>query len=123
LLAYQLGIKRELFGGYIHGDIIYALIACGAVLLIMWWYTNSLRVTVLAFLEILTSLGLGFFVYCTVLRMPQFPMMNATTIFLAIGIGADDVFVYVDSWRHSRTEVPRNMEGGRETDRDWKARR
>ena len=90
-MAYQLGTKRELFGGYIYGDIIYALIACGAVLLIMWWYTNSLIVTILAFLEILSSLGLGFFFYCSVLRMPHFPFMNVTTVFLdrrsAIGKG------------------------------------
>ncbi|GMH88013.1 hypothetical protein TL16_g11030 [Triparma laevis f. inornata] len=101
LLGFNLGTKREIFTWYIMQDINYAVIACAVVLILMWWYTNSLRVTLLAFGEILSSLGLGFFLYNTVLRLPHFPFMNATTIFLAIGIGADDVFVYVDSWRHS----------------------
>ncbi|GMH83615.1 hypothetical protein TrVE_jg11378 [Triparma verrucosa] len=101
LLGFNLGTKKEIFTWYIMKDINYAVIACFVVLVLMWWYTNSLRVTLLAFGEILSSLGLGFFLYNTVLRLPHFPFMNATTIFLAIGIGADDVFVYVDSWRHS----------------------
>jgi len=113
-MAYQLGIKRDIFGGYIMGDINYAIASCLCVVVIMWWYTNSLKVTVLAFLEILSSLGLGFFFYSTVFRMPHFPFMNATTIFLAVGIGADDVFVYVDSWRHSRREVERGEKERRE---------
>ena len=34
-------------------DINYALLAMAVVLMLMWWYTNSLRVTLLAFGEIL----------------------------------------------------------------------
>jgi len=110
LMGFNLGTKRDIFTWYIMHDINYALIAMAVVLMLMWWYTNSLMVTLLAFGEILSSLGLGFFFYSTVLNLPHFPFMNATTLFLAIGIGADDVFVYTDSWRHSLTAV--KGEGG-----------
>ena len=76
----------------------------------MWWYVGSLCVTLLAFIEILSSIGLGFFFYRSVLKLPHFPFMNLITIFLAIGIGADDVFVYVDCWRQSR-QLPRSCGG------------
>ena len=32
---------------------------------------------------------------------PFFPFLNMVTLFLIIGIGADDVFVYVDTWKSS----------------------
>jgi hypothetical protein len=47
LLGFNLGTKREIFTWYIMQDINYAVIACAVVLVLMWWYTNSLRVTLL----------------------------------------------------------------------------
>ena len=42
--------------------------------------------------------------------------MNILAIFLVLGVGADDIFVLVDSWKQSRVDVkPREVserEGG-----------
>jgi hypothetical protein len=110
LRGFKLGIKQYLFAPALINDIYYAVYAVLIVVGLMWFYTNSLIVTLLSFGEILSSLGLGYFFYYTVLRLPHFPFMNAITIFLAVGIGADDVFVYVDSWRLSRKFVPEEPE-------------
>ena len=119
LAGFKCGIKRDLFAPAITHDIYYAVYAVVVIILLMWWYTGSLIVTTLAFLEIMSSLGLGYFFYFPVFRLPHFPFMNAVTIFLAVGIGADDVFVYVDSWRLSRDVVPRDA-GGEEEEKGWR---
>ena len=34
--------------------------------------------------------------------MPFFPVLNLVAVFICIGVGADDVFVFVDQWRAAR---------------------
>ncbi len=34
-------------------------------------------------------------------RFHYYTQLHILTIFLALGVGADDVFVYVDCWRQS----------------------
>ena len=38
-------------------------------------------------------------VYQVVLGMPFFPALNLVAVFICIGVGADDVFVFLDQWR------------------------
>ena len=45
-----------------------------------------------------------------VLNLPFFPFLNLTGIFVCIGIGADDVFVFIDAWKQSAIIM------GKETD-------
>jgi len=102
LIGYEVGIKMVIYNDAIIADLRLAGAALICVVVLMWYYTGSAIITVLAFLEIFSSLGLGFLLYQKVVGIKFFPFMNAVTIFLAVGIGADDVFVYVDSWRHSK---------------------
>ena len=106
LIGFSVGIKRDIFVEAIVRDVGKAVGAMFCVFALMWWYTRSFAVTTLSFLEILSSLGVGYFIYVVVLGLKFFPFMNVVTLFLAIGIGADDVFVYIDCWRLSLVEVP-----------------
>ena len=36
-----------------------------------------------------------------ILWMPMFPFLNTVSFFIVIGIGADDVFIYVDAWKQA----------------------
>ena len=42
------------------------------------------------------------FVYNRVFNMPFFPFLNITIIIFIIGIGADDVFVYIGEWEQAK---------------------
>ena len=105
LLGYEMGIKGDLYKDAIMGDLRYAVGALVAVIFLMWYYTGSFLITLFAFLEILSSLGLAFFLNLKIMKVPLFPFMNAVTLYLAVGIGVDDVFVYIDSWRNSKDYV------------------
>lgn len=39
----------------------------------------------------------GYFLYMVVLWMPFFPFLNITGLFICIGIGADDIFVFLEA--------------------------
>ena len=43
-----------------------------------------------------------------ILRMPFFPFLNASGMFVCIGIGCDDVFVFVDAWKASGVQLGRD---------------
>ena len=63
-------------------------------------------ITCLAYLEIMSALGVAYFLYMVVLNLPFFPFLNLVGIFIVIGIGADDVFVFIDAWRQAEVMMP-----------------
>ena len=58
-------------------------------------------ITILAYIEIMSALGVAYFLYMVVLNLPFFPFLNLVGIFIVIGIGADDVFVFIDAWKQA----------------------
>ena len=46
--------------------------------------------------------ALGLFIYAFVLQRPYFAQVHLLAIFLALGVGADDIFVFMDAWRQSQ---------------------
>jgi predicted RND superfamily exporter protein len=43
-----------------------------------------------------------------VLWLPFFPFLNLVGVFIVIGIGADDVFVFMDAWKQSEVMMTGN---------------
>lgn len=70
-------------------------------------HTGSVFVGGLGMLQILLSIPFSFSFYKFVLGIPFFSQMHILTIFLVLGVGADDVFVLNDAWKQSLTAVPR----------------
>ena len=102
LVAYELdGAKFALFNTAIMADALWALLAFLLVGFVLRSHVGSTPLALAALVQIVLSVPLSYFVYFAVLRMPFFPFLNMVTLFLIIGIGADDVFVYVDTWKQS----------------------
>ena len=76
------------------------------IFLMMWLYSGSVAFTALAFAQIMLAVGLAYAIYFVVFQMPFFPFINMCGIFLCLGIGADDVFVFVDCFSHISGEYP-----------------
>merc|ERR1719362_1946498 len=51
--------------------------------------------------QILMSFPLAYFFYRFIYGIPQFDMLSILVIFVLLGIGADDVFVFTDAWLQS----------------------
>lgn len=102
LTAYELdngGIKMTLFTELLLSwDMPLITIGNSFIFLMMWLYSGSYAFTVGAFMQIFLAVGLAYAVYFVVLQMPFFPFINMCGIFLCLGIGADDVFVVIQTF-------------------------
>ncbi|KAL2743261.1 protein dispatched [Vespula maculifrons] len=94
----QLGLKSTLFDSLLVSDFSLVLTGFGFVTLCIWIYTGSLLLTITTFFAVLFSLGISYAVYTLVLRIKFFPFMNLLAIVVAVGIGADDAFIYCKVW-------------------------
>ncbi|KAG7206137.1 hypothetical protein KM043_003529 [Ampulex compressa] len=94
----QLGLKSTLFDRLLISDSSLLLTGFAFVTVCIWAYTGSLLLTVTTIVAVLFSLGISYALYTLVLRIKFFPFMNLLAIVVAVGIGADDAFIYCKVW-------------------------
>jgi predicted RND superfamily exporter protein len=87
----------------------------------MWIHTKSFFIAAVAMLFIILSFPLSYFIYRLIYRVTYFSPLQIMAIFLLLGIGADDVFVYVDAWKQSSVVLGANCDLERRT--SWVYRR
>eukprot|EP01083_Nonionella_stella_P149835 476462_1 len=73
---------------------------------IMCWHLNSLFLATTGMIQIIAGFPFAFVLYRYVFQVTFFDTLNTLVIFLILGIGADDVFVFVDAWVQSAHFVP-----------------
>ena len=105
--------KYDLFNYYLIGDIKYFGLAGALVLFLMLVYLRSIVLMIATVINIIMSFILAYFIYFVVLRLEFFPFINILAGLVLIAVGADDVFIFYDSWVQARLEVgnrPRALE-------------
>ena len=80
-------------------DMMYAIGCMLFIFIFMLVHTQSLFITSLAVMSIFTSFIGTEFIYVVVIGFRYFGFFNILSIFIILGIGADDIFVFYDSWR------------------------
>ncbi|XP_069177966.1 protein dispatched isoform X2 [Procambarus clarkii] len=98
VVAMDLGLKYILFDKLLMTNSFLLGIGAGIVVVLMWCYTGSLFVTIVAITTVASSLIIAYFMYIFIYEITFFPYMNVLTTVIAIGIGADDTFVYCRVW-------------------------
>ena len=99
-------LKFVLFNELLIADIIYPAIAMLIILAILWFYTESVLLTLLLLLSVVSALVVAYFIYMVVFSLKFFPFLNVTTLIFLVGIGADDAFVFTDVWRQAKKYNP-----------------
>ena len=82
------------------------MLAGGSFLFIfffMWLQTTSFFITFFAIFSIITSYLLTNLIYRYAFEYEYFGFFHIIAMFIILGIGADDVFVFYDTWRLSET--------------------
>ncbi|KAK6181587.1 hypothetical protein SNE40_009412 [Patella caerulea] len=77
-------------------------LAGGSVIFIfcyMWFHTSSLWITTWSVISILSSFLATNLFYRVILDFRYFGFFHVLSLFIILGIGADDLFVFYDSWR------------------------
>ncbi|XP_014475788.1 PREDICTED: protein dispatched isoform X1 [Dinoponera quadriceps] len=98
----QFGLKSTLFDRLLVSDSSLLLAGFVFVTLCIWAYTGSVILTITTIFAVVFSLGISYAMYTLVLRIRFFPFMNFLAIVVAIGIGADDAFIYCKIWNSNK---------------------
>lgn len=98
--------RGEIFNSMLTAQMLLAVGVFVIVYFLILYHTGSFWITSCGFLQIFMAFFWGFTFYTVVLWREFFPFLNLVSLFLIIGIGADDLFVYVDAWKQSFAIIP-----------------
>lgn len=65
------------------------------------FYLRSLFLGFISIMLILMSFGFTALIHQGVFRVTYYTSLHSMVIFIVLGIGADDIFVFIDAWRQS----------------------
>lgn len=114
-------LEEEQFTEAVNSDFMFAI---ASVLFVWFWmcvHTGSFFIGTFSILQVVISLPLSLFFYRVVLWRRYFSVMQQLVLFVILGIGADDVFVYVDAWKQSVNLI--EAQGDDESDDEYIQRR
>lgn len=101
-------------GIFAGGSLVYVGIFLGV-------HTGSVFMAVTGMLQILVSFPTTYFFYRVVFGIVHFGTLQVLAIFVILGIGADDIFVFFDAYRQSKVILPANT--SREVRMQWAYRK
>lgn len=101
LQAVSLSLVRPLIETAVKRDALFALGSVALVFIVVAIHTGSFFLALITMFQILLSFPLTFVVYRYIFQVKYFGVLNVTTLFLLLGIGADDVFVFTDTWHQA----------------------
>lgn len=89
------------FGEVVLRDLSFSIAAIVLVFIVIWIHTTSAFLAGTAMGQIFLAFPLAYVFYKFVFRQDYFAALQILVIFLILGIGADDVFVFTDAWKQS----------------------
>jgi len=101
---WSLAFQQVEFDRVVNSDLLYTIASIVVVFFYIVYHTRSFFLASMFMFQIVISLPVGFFVYYNIARIHFSSQVNILAIYLALGIGADSVFVMVDAWVQSRTD-------------------
>ncbi|CAE8643010.1 unnamed protein product, partial [Polarella glacialis] len=88
------------FGTMVGPDLILSAVSMGLVFLIMWAHTRSSFLAACGMGMMLLSMPIAAIFYQGVFGVTYFEFLHVLVVYLVLGIGADDIFVFVDTFKH-----------------------
>eukprot|EP01061_Rhynchopus_euleeides_P006360 TRINITY_DN153_c0_g1_i4.p1 TRINITY_DN153_c0_g1~~TRINITY_DN153_c0_g1_i4.p1 ORF type:complete len:1387 (+),score=607.30 TRINITY_DN153_c0_g1_i4:112-4161(+) len=101
------GTLFDKFNEILIRDSLLAMIAFFFVYLYLQIHTGSFMLASLGMLQVIMPFPLAYFVYYSIFGIKNFYGLSTLTLFIVLAIGADDIFVFMDSWVQAG-DKPRN---------------
>ena len=89
------------FEELLNSDLAYAIGSLLFVFCFIWFHLESFFMASMTILMIIMSFPITYFIYGGVFQIPFNDTLIQLSIFIVLGIAADDVFVFCDAWRQS----------------------
>ena len=90
-------------------DLMLAVASFIFIFLFMWLQTGSLWITSWAVFSILSSFNITNLIYRIVFDYRYIGIFHVLSIFIILGIGADDIFVFMDTWKQSQNNIYKSL--------------
>ena len=115
--------SEDVLGGtylfmYFDSDLNWVMLSIFIVLAFLAIVTRSFFITFIGIFEIIISFPVGLTVYYFVMNQPYATYLMYNALFIIMGIGADDIFVFMDAWKQSALQPP-HISGSLETRFAW----
>jgi len=98
VLVFSPSLYSARLGDLSFSDFKWIALSLAFVLLYMCIHTRSIYLGLMGILQIALAFPLTYFIYRLVFQVKIFTNLHLLAIFLILGIGADDVFVFTDAW-------------------------
>eukprot|EP00401_Gymnodinium_catenatum_P002557 CAMPEP_0117615078 /NCGR_PEP_ID=MMETSP0784-20121206/84360_1 /TAXON_ID=39447 /ORGANISM="" /LENGTH=922 /DNA_ID=CAMNT_0005418815 /DNA_START=97 /DNA_END=2866 /DNA_ORIENTATION=- len=83
----------------IQGDFVFAFISILIVYAYMYFHLRSFFMATTGMFQIMLSMPIAGLFYQGVFQVKFFQFLHVLSVFLVLGIGADDIFVFTDAWK------------------------
>ena len=84
-------------------DAMLALFSFAFVVIWLRINTESWFLAAVGFFEIFFSIPVAWFIFTVVFRIKYFAALNSLALFIVAAIGADDIFIFMDAYKQSRS--------------------
>ena len=91
--------KFEIFNVVVKEQMLYFVLAGAVIFLVMCVYLKSIAITAATLLEVNFSIVTAYFLFFFVFRFAYFPFINIFSMLIVLAIGADDVFIFYDTYK------------------------
>lgn len=99
MLGLQIGTMR--FRDAVMEDLVYCGAAFVLVTILLIVHTQSVFLATIAIAQVALAFPLALLIYTHIFRLLYFSVLHIFAIYLLVGIAADDVFVFTDSWKQA----------------------
>jgi hypothetical protein len=103
---YSLMNRDNEFSRLLLGDMYFAIFSIMFVYIWIRVHTGATFIAGMGMFMIMTSLPTSILIYKGIYGIPYFSELHTLVIFIVLGVGADDIFVLVDSWKHTAVIFP-----------------
>ena len=121
-LAFNAPGNFEYIWRVLYTDVAFVGISLVLVAVVLVVQTGSVFVMLAGIFEILVSFPIAAFVWFGIFQQKGITTLMFIGVFVILGIGADDIFVFVDAWKQSALEGP-SISRSYETRFAWAYRR
>ena len=83
---------------YVNEDTLFVLFVIVACLGYMIIHTRSIFLAIASLINIFMSIPIALCIYTYIVKVNYFSSLHLSVIIIIVGIGADDIFVFHDSW-------------------------
>jgi len=99
ILWTSIPMRENEFVRLVEADLFFSIFS---IIFVFGWirfHLGNTFMAIIGILQIVASIPLTLLVYRGIYQIPFFQQLHALTLFIILGVGADDIFVFVDGWK------------------------